>query len=251
MTKILPDLPPGISLISRETVTSTNYEAKLLANDGAPEGTVVWAKAQTHGKGRMNRNWVSKPGNLYSSIIFRPRTSLAQATQIAFLPALALGEVIARYVSVSNYSFKWPNDVLLNKKKLSGTLVESGDWSTNESKWLVIGCGVNIANSPTGTQFPATSIFEETKELIPVKDALFCYYQFVYEWYLRWAKEGFSSVRNAWIKHAYGLEEIMTANCGQQSYTGRFIGLDNNGALKIQTDVGLRTIRAADVYLNH
>ena len=59
MTKTLPDLPPGISLISHETVTSTNYEAKLLANDHAPEGTVVWAKAQTHGKGRMNRNWIS------------------------------------------------------------------------------------------------------------------------------------------------------------------------------------------------
>ena len=68
---------------------------------------------------------------------------------------------------------------------------------------------------------------------------------------MRWSKEGFSSVRNAWLKHAHGLEEEMTANCGQQSYTGRFICLDNNGALKIQTDIGLRTIRAADVYLNH
>ncbi|MFP6760252.1 MAG: biotin--[acetyl-CoA-carboxylase] ligase, partial [Rhodospirillales bacterium] len=168
MTKRLPDLPPGISLISHETVTSTNYEAKLLANDDAPEGTVVWAKAQTHGKGRMNRNWVSKPGNLYSSIILRPSTSLTQATQIAFLPALALGELLARFVPVSSYSFKWPNDVLLNKKKFSGTLLESGDWSTNESKWLVIGCGVNLAHSPTETRFPATSIFEETKQLIPV-----------------------------------------------------------------------------------
>ena len=77
-----------MSLAAYETVTSTNDEAKFLAvKNSAPEGTVVWAKEQTAGRGRMSRKWESRPGNLYSSIILRPFGSLADAAQIAFLPA--------------------------------------------------------------------------------------------------------------------------------------------------------------------
>ena len=123
----LPELPLGLSLVAHETVNSTNNEAKLLAaSDNTPEGTVVWAKEQTAGKGRMNRSWMSPLGNLYSSIILRPDTTLADAAQIGFLPALAVGEMLTQFTYVSSYAFKWPNDVLLNKKKVSGILLESG-----------------------------------------------------------------------------------------------------------------------------
>ena len=227
-------LPKVIELISHEKVTSTNEEAKLLANKNAPEGTVIWAKEQTAGKGRMNRNWVSKPGNLFSSVILRPTTSLHIAAQLSFLPALAVGELLNKLHSAANYSFKWPNDVLLNGKKISGILLESASWDNKQPSWLVIGCGINLLHSPLKTAFPATSIFEETDQVISVNIALSYYYQSFFEWYTCWCEEGFDSIRQAWLSKAYGMYKEITVICGKESYTGRFDGLDKFGALKLK-----------------
>ena len=245
------ELPPGISLVFHETVTSTNDEAKLLAKDNAVEGTVIWAKEQIEGRGRMNRFWESKPGNLYSSIVLRPFTSIEIAAQLSFIPALAIGELLAKLIPEVTFSFKWPNDVLLNKKKVSGTLIESGDWNGKQSGWLVIGCGLNLLHFPVKTRFPATSIYEETNRVIPVSLALSYYYQSFIKWYNRWRENGFFSLRTAWLERAHGLHEELTTEFAQHSYTGRFIGLDKNGALELQTLKGIHTIQAGDVYFNN
>ena len=247
----LPELPLGLSLVAHETVNSTNNEAKLLAaSDNTPEGTVVWAKEQTAGKGRMNRSWMSPLGNLYSSIILRPDTTLADAAQIGFLPALAVGEMLTQFTYVSSYAFKWPNDVLLNKKKVSGILLESGNWNETNSKWLVVGCGINLAHSPKETRFPATSIFEETGTKLNVGEALSTYYTFFLEWYKRYCQEGFSVVRNAWLQRAHGLQKPLTAECGEKTWNGRFIGLNRQGGLELETETGIHTIESGDVYFN-
>jgi len=246
----LPQLPPGMSLAAYETVTSTNDEAKFLAvKNSAPEGTVVWAKEQTAGRGRMSRKWESRPGNLYSSIILRPFGSLADAAQIAFLPALAVGEMLKMFTPTSNYSFKWPNDVLLNQKKISGILLESGDWTQTASKWLVTGCGINLIHSPTETQFPATSILKETEINIPVEEALLAYSSFLFDWYKKWKISGFSAVREAWLKNAIGFKKSLTVECRGQLFSGHFVGLDPRGALELKTENGIRIIEAGDVYL--
>ena len=247
----LPELPLGMSLVARETVNSTNNEAKFLASSGnAPEGTVVWAKEQTAGKGRMSRSWVSPQGNLYSSIILRPDTSLADAAQIGFLPALAVGELLTQIPYTSSYAFKWPNDVLLNQKKVSGILLESGSWNETNSNWLVVGCGINLAHSPKETRFPATSIFEETGKKLNVGEALSIYCTFFLAWYKRYCREGFSVVRNAWLQRAHGLQKPLTAEYGEKTWNGRFIGLNRKGGLELETETGIHTVQAGDVYFN-
>ena len=162
-------LPPGMSLAAYTSLPSTNEEAKRLASEEqAPHGTIVWSGEQTAGKGRQNRQWVSAPGNLYSSVILRPNVTLDNASQASFLSALAVSSLLADSVSEHDISFKWPNDVLLGGKKVCGILLESGSWETSDQKWLVLGCGINLVHSPTNTRFPATSIQEHGAVMLDV-----------------------------------------------------------------------------------
>src|SRR5215472_7781851 len=91
MIRFQPTLPQGYWLVLCESIGSTNDEAKRLARNGAPEGTLVWALEQTVGRGRRGRVWVSRPGNLYASLILGPRCSIDQAAQLGFVAALAVG----------------------------------------------------------------------------------------------------------------------------------------------------------------
>ena len=163
---------------------------------------------------------------------------------------LAVGELLSNLVPAASYSFKWPNDVLLNRKKISGILLESGCWGQSQPGWLVIGCGINLLHSPLKTAFPATSILEETDRVVSVNLALSYYYQSFFKWYKHWREEGFYSVRDAWLAKAYGMLEKITVVCGKETYTGHFHGLDDTGALKLKTLKGRRTLQAGDVYFN-
>jgi len=84
----MPRLPPAYRLIIRETVDSTNSVARTLAEAGAEDGTLVWAREQTAGRGRLGRHWASPPGNLYVSLILRPERAPAEAPQLSFLAAV-------------------------------------------------------------------------------------------------------------------------------------------------------------------
>ena len=91
-----PELPPPFWVAAYETIGSTNDEAKRLARDGAAEGMIIWAKAQTAGRGRRGRMWVSPPGNLYMSLVLRPRCRAAQAAQLGFVAALGVAGVMSQ-----------------------------------------------------------------------------------------------------------------------------------------------------------
>ena len=154
-------LPPGMTLAAYTSLPSTNDEAKRLAmEEQASDGTIVWSLEQTAGRGRQNRQWLSAPGNIYSSVILRPTVTLENAAQASFLPALAVAGLLAASISEHEITFKWPNDVLLSGKKVCGILLESGSWETLDQKWLVLGCGINLAHSPEETRIPATSMKE-------------------------------------------------------------------------------------------
>src|SRR5438477_326962 len=94
MTNGMPSLPEGFRLRRYETIGSTNDEARRLAREGAPEGTLVWADAQEAGRGRRGRPWLSPLGNLYLSLVLRPDAPSSRAPQLGFVTALALGEAV-------------------------------------------------------------------------------------------------------------------------------------------------------------
>jgi BirA family biotin operon repressor/biotin-[acetyl-CoA-carboxylase] ligase len=231
----LPALDPFYRLVHLGETASTNDDARRLAAEGAPDGTLVWADRQTAGRGRRGRRWESPPGNLYMSLLLRPDAPLAQAGQIGFLAAVAIAEMASGLLPGRAVACKWPNDVLIDGKKAAGLLLESeaaGDGMRSGGKidWLVLGLGVNVASHPKGVGFPATSLAAQGAgaEVATVMARVANGFA---AWYRRWRAEGFAPVREAWLARAAGLGGPVRVRFETRTEEGLFSGLDAEGAL--------------------
>ena len=130
------------------SLPSTNDAARQLAEAGAPAGTLVVADRQTAGRGRRGRTWLSPPGGIYLSVVARPRCQPSQAPVLALASALAVARAVEA-LSGQPAAVKWPNDVLVHERKLSGVLAEvAADQET--LRWAVIGIGLNVEPVPAG-----------------------------------------------------------------------------------------------------
>ena len=128
----------------RET-DSTNVRARMLAHEGAPEGTLVVAETQTQGRGRRGRTWFSPPGcGIYMSIILRPLVQPHEAPQLTLLTAVAMVETLLGFVDLP-FTIKWPNDILIHGKKISGILTEMA-MEMDRVDYVVVGLGLNVSN---------------------------------------------------------------------------------------------------------
>ncbi|NBO19466.1 MAG: biotin--[acetyl-CoA-carboxylase] ligase, partial [Proteobacteria bacterium] len=113
---------------------------------GSIHGSVVWARSQTEGRGRYSRKWESPEGNLYLSILLRPPVDLVHFSQLSFVMAVAARDAVLKATGAKT-QFKWPNDLLLNKKKCGGILLETSMFS-EKKQWVVCGIGINMQFSP-------------------------------------------------------------------------------------------------------
>ncbi|HEX2115153.1 MAG TPA: biotin--[acetyl-CoA-carboxylase] ligase, partial [Alphaproteobacteria bacterium] len=180
-------LPPAYRLVSLETVDSTNEEAKRLARAGAEDGTLVWAREQTKGRGRGGRSWTSPPGNLYLSLVLRPDCAPAAASQLSFVAALGAGAGLAEVMPpMIDLRYKWPNDILLNHRKAAGILLETESAGADRLEWLVLGLGINVKDHPAETAVPATSLHEEGAAEATVEAVLEAFSRHFLSWVNRW-----------------------------------------------------------------
>jgi len=242
-------LPAYYTLLAYDTIDSTSDEAKRRALQGASAGTLVWARRQSGGRGRYGRRWVSPPGNVYLSLVLRPGVRAAEASQLSFVAALAVGEALAA-VGAPPPRFKWPNDVLLGGRKVSGILLESQPASDGRIDWLVIGVGINVASHPEGTEWPATSLHAEGCG-VAVEALIDCFAAAYLGWQNRWMAEGFAPVRAAWLARAAGLGGMIEVRLAEQRYSGVFEALDEAGALRLrEAGGGERLITAGAVFLS-
>jgi BirA family transcriptional regulator, biotin operon repressor / biotin---[acetyl-CoA-carboxylase] ligase len=241
-------LPSFYRLVSHERVASTNDEAKALAASGAAAGTLVWARAQSAGRGRHGRDWVSPAGNLYASLILRPAVPVAIAAQLSFAAALAVGDACLAQAPEAAIAFKWPNDVLLGGRKLAGILLESQASAAGAIEWLVIGIGINLATYPVDVEYQATSLSATgvdpaPEAVLPVLAEAFL------GWFERWHQgAGFATIRTAWLARAYGLDEPIRVRLPGASLDGVFAGLDTDGALLLDSAAGRRRVAAGEVF---
>jgi len=245
-------LPPAYRLVEFDEVASTNEEAKRLARDGAEDGTLVWAKTQTAGRGRAGRTWDSPRGNLYFSLVLRPECAPAEAAQLGFVAAVGLGDALALVLPpMVEYRFKWPNDVLMNDCKLAGILLEAEGAGKPLLDWLVLGIGVNVRSHPKNVEFPATSLEYETGVKFATTDILEAFGRHFLSWVNRWREDGFAPVRAAWRAKAQGLGERIRVRLQDRTLSGRFLDLDVDGALRLDAGKkagGVLRIAAGDVY---
>jgi BirA family biotin operon repressor/biotin-[acetyl-CoA-carboxylase] ligase len=235
-----PVLPDGWTLVALDTVGSTNDEAAQRADAGAPEGTVVWSREQTGGRGRRGRHWASPVGNLYTSTILRPDCPAQRAAELGFAAALAVADIVpaGREVRV-----KWPNDVLVDGGKIAGILLESAIGQTGQVQHVVAGIGVNVGFAPQlpEMRYPGSALGGS------VEAALEKFAAALAARLAEWRREGFETVRAAWLAKAGPLGAEVDVKLGEGLVRGRFAGLDREGALLLDTATGPRKIVSGEL----
>ncbi|AWK85787.1 biotin--[acetyl-CoA-carboxylase] ligase [Azospirillum thermophilum] len=245
-------LPPGFRVKAFDSVGSTNDEAKALARSGAAEGTIVWARRQETGRGRRGRNWSSPEGNLYSSVILRPGRPPAEAAQISFVAALAIAGTAAELLpDCEAVRCKWPNDVLVHGRKLSGILLESEPAADGRLAWLVLGVGINLRHFPETADYGATSLLAEGAPAGTGPATLLeIYAGHLADWYGRWREHGFAPIRDAWLARARGLGQPIIVRLADRELHGTFADLDSDGVLLLDPGDGgpRQRIAAGDVF---
>ena len=243
----------GSKLVCLAETESTNAVAFTMALDGAPEGTVVIADAQTAGKGRLGRVWLSPAGvNLYCSVVLRPEISPVAACQLTFLSVVAVARAIESCSALSP-QIKWPNDILISGKKVAGLLNEMNA-ETEQVNFVVLGIGVNLnvrlSQLGEGLRHPATSLLEEggvevdrlrfTRTLLAELDQL----------YDRFLLEGEAAVRAEWLERSAIRGRSVRVNCGDREFSGVVQGIDSFGALLVLlADGRVETVLSGDVTL--
>jgi BirA family biotin operon repressor/biotin-[acetyl-CoA-carboxylase] ligase len=235
-----PVLPDGWTLVALQSVGSTNDEAARLAANGALEGTVVWAREQTGGRGRRGRVWASPVGNLYSSTILRPDCHAAQAAELGFVAALAVADIVPEGRAVR---VKWPNDVLVDGGKVAGILPESSVGEAGKVEHVVMGIGINIGFAPDlpEMRYPGAKLGGS------VEGALEALAQALAGRVAQWRQEGFAAIRTAWLAQAGPIGLEVDVKLGEELVQGRFAGLDREGALLLDTPAGRRKIVAGEL----
>jgi BirA family transcriptional regulator, biotin operon repressor / biotin---[acetyl-CoA-carboxylase] ligase len=248
----LRHLPASYAPVLRERVGSTNDEAKALARNGSEAGTVVWALEQTAGRGRGGRTWSSPRGNLYASLILRPACSAEEAAQLGFVAALAVVDLLRELASdIAPLACKWPNDVLFGGGKIAGILLESEIGQDGRPAFLIIGLGVNLAVAPSDAEFPATSLAAHGVPAPAPQAALDVLLRHFDAWARRWQQQGFAPVREAWRRRAFALGKQIQARLETATLHGRFVDIDEQGALLLETGGELRRVSAGDVFPAH
>lgn len=245
-----PELAPFFRLLAHDRIGSTSEEAKRLAASGAPEGTLVWAREQTAGHGRRGRAWVSPPGNLYMSLVLRPDCAAGVAAQLGFVAALAIDEAVRRWLAPEvAVTLKWPNDVLLDGAKVSGILLESEMTAAGSTAWVVLGIGINLASAPDGTDYPATSLAAKGQRHVGAEAMLETLAEAFLAWYEEWRSgAGFAALRRAWLARAHPAGTPLRVRLEREEMAGRFAGLEEDGALMLDTAVGRVRVGAGDVF---
>ena len=238
-------------LILDET-DSTNAEARRRAEAGEVGPLWIAARRQTAGRGRRGRKWESENGNLASTLLLLTRKSPADAAQLTFAASLAVADLLDRYVPAALVTIKWPNDVLLDGRKTSGILIESGP-APSGGLWMAVGIGVNLGQTPGDTERPATCMAEHLSQGVAsaptVDEAAKALAETFGVWLDRWTTLGFQPILDAWIARTPGLHGPCTARLTNETLTGTADGVEADGSLRLKLpDGSLRVISAGDVF---
>jgi BirA family biotin operon repressor/biotin-[acetyl-CoA-carboxylase] ligase len=245
-------IPSLYNVIKYDTIGSTNAEAATLAAKGedvAPDGTLIWSLEQTSGRGRRGRDWQSPSGNLYTSLVLRPELPLQEAAQLGFVASLAVYDALGNIGPAGHQVHcKWPNDVLLNDKKVAGILLESsGGGVDKKPDWIILGMGLNVACHPDDTEFPATSLrFEGWPNTLD--EAITAYTKSFLSWTNRWLDIGFAPIRKDWMQRCKGIGEEIQVRLENETLIGIFEDIEEDGALRLNVNGKTQSISAGDVF---
>lgn len=174
---------------------------------------------------------------------------------MSFIAALAVADTLKVYIPSSKVSLKWPNDVLVNGKKVSGILLEGG------ADWFIVGIGINVTSNPSNTEYNATHLLEHIDEAIlsgaePIMTGTGAILATLSARFNHWRavflENGFSSILKAWLACASNIPGPVTVRLLNETFAGSALGLDENGALRVRLGNGtIRYVHAGDVFFGH
>lgn len=239
-------------VIAYDEVSSTNDIAFDLARRGAREGTVVIAETQTAGRGRLDRKWFSpaKKG-IWTSIIFYPEFKPVELCQMNLVLGVAIAEAIKKETSL-NAELKWPNDIIISKKKAGGILIEISA-ELDKVKILIAGIGINVNFSERdftphliesasslsiarGGDIDRISLFRELMRQIEGH-------------YILFKKDGFGQIREKWLNYNDTLGRYIRVEMAGESVYGQAVDIDSDGALMVRLENGIvKKIMSGDIF---
>ncbi|WP_407407135.1 biotin--[acetyl-CoA-carboxylase] ligase [Peribacillus sp.] len=235
----------------QESVESTQKIAHQLANEGAEEGTLVIAEEQVSGKGRLMRSWHSpKFSGIWMSLILRPKIPLHQAPQLTLLAAVAVAQAIEDVTELQP-QIKWPNDLLINRKKVTGILTEM-QAESDRIHSVIIGIGMNINQQkedfPEDLQEKASSLSIESGVKISRAKVIQRVLLRLEDLYTLYLQEGFMPIKLLWESYAISLGQILKASTVNDTIVGKALGITDAGVLLLEDDQGtIHSIYSADI----
>lgn len=239
----VPPARPGAPLVRVGELGSTNDLARLMADAGLPERTVVVARCQTQGRGRHGRTWISPPGGLWCSIVLRPARDAGWG-RLSLAMAVAVCEAVDEVAGIRS-AIRWPNDVVTNGRKVAGILLEGA------SNAVVVGIGIN-ANVPAETlphaiRPGAASLHDIVGRTVGLDVLLETLRARVASWYAVWAAGG-PQVLDAWTARDATRGTRIIADSQGGTIEGIADGADPDGALRIRLPAGdVRRVVAGDL----
>jgi BirA family biotin operon repressor/biotin-[acetyl-CoA-carboxylase] ligase len=220
----------GKKIFHFKTIDSTNRYARMLIKENIDDGTVVIADTQTGGRGRKNRKWSSNIGGLWFSVILRPRISSRRGMVVTMAASISVTSSINKLYGL-NAEIKWPNDVLINGKKVCGILTEIVT-EDDEISSLVVGLGVNVNNN-LGIELKkvATSLKIEIGKDLSIMELLSDIIRNFDKNYVKIKFDDYAFLKNKWNQYANIIGRKIEVTEENKKTTGVVIDVDNDGFL--------------------
>ncbi|MDY1591739.1 MAG: biotin--[acetyl-CoA-carboxylase] ligase [Methanofastidiosum sp.] len=237
----------GKKILFFEEVDSTNNKAKQIALK-ENEGTVVISEMQTSGRGRRGREWYSPKGGVYVSFVLKPNVSPEKASQLTLVSSLALVKTLNSMDNNLNAKIKWPNDILISGKKISGILTElSAD--VEKINYIVVGVGINLNTEKEILPENGTSLKIEMKEEVSIKLFLKSFLEHYDSIYQEYINGKIDLIIERWKNNSDTLGKKVKIIGINETFEGLAKDIDENGALILQTKEKEIKVYSGDVSL--
>ena len=241
------------NVIKYKEIDSTNNEAVRLLDKKKSFPYWIVSEKQTDGKGRKNRYWDSLVGNFMGTYVIEINLERKFLPQLAFVTALAIYDTIQKFITRNNgkiVQLKWPNDLILNKSKCGGVLIENISSKKENKHIIAIGIGINLIKSPSETTFPSCNIFEETNIKINPDEFLFELDKNIINKINFWNNGlNYRAILEQWTEKAFLLKkEISVTLPNGKKEKGIFSSIDNEGGLILETKNNEKIFYAAEIF---
>ena len=240
----------GSKIFYRPVTESTNNDAKRLAQEGAPNGTLAIAERQQGGRGRMGREWNSPEGGIWLSVVLRPELSPADAPKLTIMTAVAVADAIFQSAGICA-NIKWPNDILVDGKKVCGILTEMSA-EMDAINYVIIGIGINVNNDnfPDELRDKSASLKQLKGVEVSRIRVLASLLEKLESYYLMAEREGFEKIFDRWRELCINLSKNVRIVGKNVSFEGTAIDIDSAGALLVKTSSGkIERVLSGDVSL--